>query len=335
MQSTSIKTRKHQAIFISVALISKVLVMTNPIESAAATEPANVLFLGDSIAVGVGASSPKARFSTVLIRRLNETGDRLFTEINMAVSGSTLAQSGYPVVLPRAIAGKPDIFIIQHGVNDNAVGNSLGEYLWAYRETVQAVKKALPDAKIVCMTICPSWGHYHSDPAWINQANIGIQEIAALEHTLVAHVALKLRNRRELFPDGIHPNDEGHRLMAEAVFESIRSNKPQTREAFDFVANGPRTYRICQYVMRAKTDSSDGSDGWIEIRGLSLNGFSYRSDYQLDITTPFESWDAKWKVLLTSGTNAMKIVSSRLARGQGFISLPASQDTAHIKIIRP
>ena len=321
--------------FISVFMIGKALIMTNLIESAAAAEPAEILFLGDSIALGVGSSSPKARFSTVLTCCLNEIGDRLFTEINMAVSGSTLVQSGYPVVLSRAIAAKPNIFIMQHGVNDNSIGNSLPEYLWAYRETMRAVKKALPDTMIVCMTICPSWGHYHSDRSWVNQANVGIQEVAAQEHALVAHVALKLHNRRELFPDGIHPNDEGHGLIAEAVFESIRSNKPQTREAFDFVANGPGTYRIGRYVIRAKTDSSGGSDGWVEIRGLSLKGFSYHSNYHLDVTTPFESWNANWKVRMTTGSNAMDIVSSRLDRGQGFIRLPASQIDAHIQIVRP
>lgn len=139
---------------LAVAVISKALIMMNQIESAAAAEPAKILFLGDSIALGVGASSPKNRFSTVLTCSLNEIGDRLFTEINMAVSGSTMVQSGYPVILSKAIAEKPDVFIVQHGVNDNAIGNSLAEYLWAYRETVRAVKKALPDAMIVCLTIC-------------------------------------------------------------------------------------------------------------------------------------------------------------------------------------
>lgn len=311
--------------------------MTNRIKSPFTAKPAGILFLGDSIAAGVCASSAQTRnvsdttcFSTMLTRQLNETGGS-WVEINVAVSGSTLAQSGYPLVLPHAVSLKPKCFVIQHGVNDNAVGVSLGEFLWSYRETVRTVRKALPNTVIVCMTVCPSWGHYNSDPSWVNLANIGIQEIAALEHTLVAQLALILRNRQELFPDSIHPNDEGHRLMAKTVLECLRNNRVQSLETFDCVVNGPGTYRICRHIISAGPDPAAGNNGWIEIRGLSPNGFDYRSDYPTDITTPFGSCDGVRKALMTTGANTVTIPSSQLSAGRLFLRLPAATAITRIK----
>ncbi|MGI9430147.1 MAG: SGNH/GDSL hydrolase family protein [Bythopirellula sp.] len=182
-----------------------------------------ILFLGDSISVGSGTSSPEKKYPTVLTRLLNaETKDGEFAAVNLAIGGSTLVDqfwpapesSGYPHMLAQAIEQAPDVLVIQHGTNDNALGHSLGRFLWTYRETVREIKKNLPNTRIVCSTICPSWKTLSATDEWVNQANAGIQEIAALENTLLAQNYLKLRHRRELLPDGIHPNDEGARVVA-------------------------------------------------------------------------------------------------------------------------
>ena len=179
-----------------------------------------ILFFGDSIAVGVGASRPAKRFSSMLVAKLGQ----VWQEINLGVSGSTLASAGYHDVLPKALAEKPDVFVIQYGVNDNALATPVGEFLALYRGTVLAAKKELPAAVIVCVTICPSWSHYQSSPEWLEAANAGIKDIAATEGALVALNYEKMENRRDLFPDGIHPNDGGHLIMAEAIFETLKGD---------------------------------------------------------------------------------------------------------------
>ena len=177
-----------------------------------------ILFFGDSIAVGVGASSPARRFSSILAAKLGQA----WQEINLGVSGSTLAAAGYHDVLPKALEEKPDVFVIQYGVNDNALATPIEEFLRLYRETVATVKKALPAAIVVCVTICPSWNHYQSSTAWLAAANTGIKDIAAAAGVLTALNHERMVDRGELFPDGIHPNDEGHLVMAESIFQTLK-----------------------------------------------------------------------------------------------------------------
>lgn len=263
--------------------------------TGARMRPQRILFVGDSIAWGTGASAPVQRFTSRLVSRLNAGGGR-FRELNLAIRGSTLVdqawphpgESTHPHGLARVIDLAPDVVVLEHGSNDNAFGHSLGEFLWAYRDSVRTLERGLPDTRIVCMTIPPRWDSLASDDDWRNRANVGIQEIAALEHTLLAQSHAKLRNRRELFPDGIHPNDEGHRLLAESVAEALAGER-QSPERFDLAFEGAGRHRVAGYTIEAhaRPDAPAGRDGsgWVEIRGLSLDGLHYRSDYALTIGT--------------------------------------------------
>jgi lysophospholipase L1-like esterase len=261
-----------------------------------------ILFLGDSISYGMGASTPEQRFTTRVVSQLNAGGGR-FEEVNLAIRGSTLVdhdwpepgRSGYPYRLARALRERPDVVVIQYGTNDNAFGLSLGRFLASYRDAVREIRASLPDTKIVCMTISPSWDTLNSDEAWLNAANVGIQEIGALEGAFVAQSHAALRNRRERFPDGIHPDDVGHHLLAGSVSTALERNAAPSCERFDLAFSGPGRHRICGYAIEAHAQPSasqpvgsatGGSDsGWVEIRGLSLDGFDYRSDYPLTIAT--------------------------------------------------
>jgi lysophospholipase L1-like esterase len=289
-----------------------------------------ILFMGDSIAAGVGASNEAHRFSSLTVQRL-QTKDCKLIEKNLAISGSTLVQSGFPVVLSQAIAEKPNIFVIQHGVNDNAVGNSLSEFLWAYRETVRTIKQKLPGTQIVCMTICPSWSHYNSDDQWCSQANAGIQEIAAREHTLLADIAFALQNRKEYFPDGIHPNDTGHQIMADTLVQTIQHGKIAGEKEFEFTSRTPGLYRLCGYIFEVKASDSV-KQGSLELTGIGTGRMSYRSDYDVAITTPFNSFLGPFNVFMADNKTRKEIKTETDGRGRGLFLLPACVQKINVVI---
>ena len=55
--------------------------------SASDVPPKKILFVGDSISVGVGASSPQKRFTTMAVKMLNQAaGKELYKEINTSVN---------------------------------------------------------------------------------------------------------------------------------------------------------------------------------------------------------------------------------------------------------
>jgi lysophospholipase L1-like esterase len=302
-----------------------------------------ILFIGDSISVGVGALVPENRYTALVTNALNQQHKGYdYKELNFAVSGSTLVDqlwpepnsSGYPYVLEKAIRSKPDIVVIQHGTNDNVAGSSIGQFLWSYQQVVRTIKEKLPRTRIVCMTICPSWGIASSTKEWRTQANVGIQEIAAMENTLLAHTNFKLKNRREFFPDGIHPNDEGHRIMAESVIEALDANEIRSKDRFDFICDGFGQYRICGYVFDIKAENSQDHDSWVCFYGVSKKGFTYVSDCNVDIASTFKLYDRDFIMKPAPEDANMSEAKSHRNNytGQGMFSL-SQTNGRKIKII--
>ena len=180
-----------------------------------------IVFVGDSISVGVGSTSKEKRYTTLAVKMLNDAaGRKAYEEINIAISGSTMTThlwpskhaSGFPYRLPQVIAAKPDIVVVQHAVNDNAIGCSLGEVGYCYRTFIKEVKAKLPKALIVCMTGCPSQKRSAAGDRMMDQINAIIQEIAARENTLLVQINQAINFRPELFKDNYHPNDAGHMI---------------------------------------------------------------------------------------------------------------------------
>lgn len=283
-----------------------------------------IAIIGDSIAVKCRDTA----WATLVTRRLNEAGGD-YEEVNLAVSGSSLTVSGYPQVLPKALALNPALVIIEHGVNDNSYGFSLGRFLWAYRETVRQIKAALPRAGVLCLTACPSWTpHANATAEWLNQANVGIQEIAALEGTLLAHVARAVADHSEAFPDRLHPDERGHQLIAAAVLEALQTDKPRNERRFDCVGQGAGLYRSCGYVFQALPGIIPL--GWIDFRDISRISFRYRSAYEVLIRTPFDSPPDDFTVTLKQAASTRIITGTHDAPGQTIcrrcFSVPPADD---------
>jgi lysophospholipase L1-like esterase len=299
--------------------------------AAAADEPAadsqqKLLFVGDSITSGSGASSTDKRYTTLVTKMLNDAGGN-FTEVNLGIGGSTLVDqfwpapnsSGYPHRLRQAVAEQPNVFVMQHGTNDNALGHSVGRFLWAYRQSIRTVKEKTPGVTIVCMTICPSWDALSSTDQWVNQANVGIQEIAALEKTLLAPTYFKLHYRRELLPDGVHPDDAGQRVMAESIFEALKGNRSLQPNDFDVTFRLAGEYRICGYAIRALGSDEPADSSWVEFYHLGQKQFTYRSDYELEVLTPLRFAAGEVTVTVTFADASQKKATSETNDGCGQV----------------
>jgi len=286
--------------FVGLTFIAKLASATAAANEPTPELPQTILFVGDSISVGSGASRADKRYASVLTNMLNKVGGN-FTEMNLGIGGSTLVDqfwpasnsSGFPYRLKQAISAEPDLFVMQHGTNDNALGHSIGRFLWCYRESVRTLKEKVPGITIICTTICPSWDTLSSTDQWVNQANVGIQEIAALENTLLAQNYFKLQYRRDLLPDGVHPDDAGHRVMAESIFAAIEENRNQQPNDFDVTFRLAGEYRICGYAIRAAGGDEPEGNSWVELYHLGQKEFTYRSDHELEILTPLRYADGE------------------------------------------
>jgi hypothetical protein len=185
--------------------------------------------------------------------------------------------------LQKAIEAKPDILVFQHGVNDQSTLSSIGDFAWSYRQLVREAKAALPNTTIVCLTITPT-RRGGENAQFHDISNTIIQEIAAKEGVLLAQVNQALDGRLDLFPDGLHPNDSGHRIMGETVAKTILANRPIPAGKFDFVMRRKGEHRIMGYKIIISENTA--KKGITCFYGVDKDGFEYSAYGDVTVIYP-------------------------------------------------
>ena len=187
---------------------------------------------GDSITFGAGSSDGNTKSYAPLLASMLGSA---YTVQRDGVSGATLLKKGTPSYfntqgVVNTIQANPDIITILLGTNDSKPGN------WAYRDEFVAdylslidTYRALPAAPDVYPCLPPPAGELPGDIRGSIIANEVIPRIleAARQRNLPVidlHTPF-LDTLPSLFPDGIHPNDEGHRIMATRIRDAIISGR--------------------------------------------------------------------------------------------------------------
>ena len=166
---------------------------------------------------------------------------------NFGVSATTLLHRGdYPyIALPaysNALDFKADIVVINFGANDskhpndgsldatNAVNNwqHKDEFIGDYEEMIAAFRKANPAATIfVCYPTPDFPGRWGINDRTIREEMIPMIRAVADETAAgVIDLYSALAGRADLFPDTVHPNDEGVRMMAAEIFRALTGQSP-------------------------------------------------------------------------------------------------------------
>ncbi|MCQ2064897.1 MAG: GDSL-type esterase/lipase family protein [Bacteroidaceae bacterium] len=195
--------------------------------SACKSEPIRVACLGDSITYGHGIMDREHdAYPGVLASMLGEKYDVR----NFGVCGVT-AMSGtdMPYVNEQlyrdALEFNPQIVTIKLGTNDSKPRN------WVSHENFKTDVKAmiaevrsLPSKPQIwlCLPV-PAMGN-----AWtINDSIIYngvipyLKEIAAEENLPLIDLNTPFQGQKQYFPDTIHPNEEGERMIAGIIFDRV------------------------------------------------------------------------------------------------------------------
>jgi lysophospholipase L1-like esterase len=199
--------------------------------------PTRVACVGDSITYGFGLKDRKQDSYPAWLGRWLGTN---YVVRNFGHSGATLLNKGnLPYEQQKqhaaAIDFKPDIIVIMLGTNDSkhrAPGTRddvpdnwqyKDDYVHDYEALIGEFRSANPAAKFyVCdPTPCFSitWG--------INDDTIH-HEIIPLVHQVAKESSAQIidfydsfAGKKDLFPDSIHPNDDGAKLMAAQVYTAL------------------------------------------------------------------------------------------------------------------
>jgi lysophospholipase L1-like esterase len=193
-------------------------------------EPLEVVWMGDSVTAGVGASGPDAALPRLVAAELDRASRlHVFASSGARVSDALAEQ----VPLLEALSFAPDVVLIEIGANDVIHLTSLGEFGHDYRLLLDRVVAS--GAGDVIVLGIPAFG---TTPRFLQplRAIVGwrgerfderIREIAAAAGATYVNIAGETGGAFGEDPDrfhaadDFHPSDEGYRLWAGAVLRAL------------------------------------------------------------------------------------------------------------------
>jgi acyl-CoA thioesterase-1 len=177
-----------------------------------------ILFFGNSLTAAYGID-PEDGFAGLTQQRIDSL-DLNYRVINGGLSGETTA--GGLSRLDWFLEDKPDIFVLELGGNDGLRGIKLTETKSNLLKIIDKVRSKFPDTKIILagMQIPPNMGQEYATeftemyPAVAEEKDV----------TLIPFLLENVGGIPELnLPDGIHPTEEGHKIVLETIWPYIKS----------------------------------------------------------------------------------------------------------------
>lgn len=170
---------------------------------------------GNSLTAGLGVS-PEESYPAQLQRRIDGAGIH-FRVINAGVSGDTTA--GGVRRTAWLLKSKPQIVVLELGGNDGLRGLSLEETKNNLERIIQQFQQASVTVVLAGMKLPPNYGaEYTKEFESIYQSLAKKYGLVFISFFLEGVAGSSALNQA----DGIHPNGDGNRIIAEHVFETIR-----------------------------------------------------------------------------------------------------------------
>lgn len=209
-----------------------------------------IAFLGDSITEGYGATSEEKTYWSILGR---ETGAEVY---GYGIGGTTIARRQKLDEMPKAnkyfgsragaVVADADAIVIFGGTNDLGSGVSMGThedrtdntFCGAYHNLICLLRNCYPNAKLLVMTPLhrlneqvETAGKGAAYPAATLAEYVDtVLAVARLEGVSVLDLYRECPinpaiadHQQHYMPDGLHPNDAGHRLVADCLITAMKA----------------------------------------------------------------------------------------------------------------
>lgn len=175
-----------------------------------------IIVFGDSIAAGYGLDSDQA-FPAFIQEKVDDSGLN-YRVINAGLSGETSAGGLRRVdwILQR----QADIFILELGGNDGLRGIDPDLTKQNLRGIMQKVRNSNPDVKILLagMEAPPNMGDTYT-----SHFREIFKKLSEEADVFMPFILEDVAGISELnLPDGIHPTEEGHKIIANNLWEYLR-----------------------------------------------------------------------------------------------------------------
>lgn len=198
------------------------LVLCLQAAAVGAQEEFTVLFLGDSLTAGYGLDEGQS-FPSLIEEKLKQDGLEHVRVINGGISGSTSASA-----LGRLqwfIRSGPDLMVLSLGANDGLRGLDVAQMRQNLAKTIEFAQDNGVRVALTGMLIPPNMGpEYTQAFASVFPELAEEYGVPFMPFLLEGVAAVPELNQA----DGVHPNAEGTRIVAEKVYEFIRPMLPDS-----------------------------------------------------------------------------------------------------------
>jgi acyl-CoA thioesterase I len=175
-----------------------------------------VVFFGTSLTAGPGLEPEEAY--PALVEKLAAKAGTPIEAVNAGLSGETTA--GAVRRIDWVLKNPADLIVIETGANDALRGLSPDSARSNIEKVVASVKEKQPDAKIalIQMEAPPNFGSPYVRRFHAIYGEVAKREDVILLPFLLNNVAGLSRYNQA---DGVHPNAEGAKIVADNVWKSI------------------------------------------------------------------------------------------------------------------
>lgn len=171
-----------------------------------------IIFYGDSLTAGYGLA-PENAFPAVVAEIIEKSG-KDFKVVNAGVSGET--SSGGLTRIDWILHQHIDIFILELGANDGLRGIPPEKTIENLMGIINKLKSTYPDCTIIIagMMVPPNMGQDYANKF----ANIYTKIVKSTNAAFIPFLLEGVAGDPDLnLPDGIHPNTEGHKIVAKNI----------------------------------------------------------------------------------------------------------------------
>ena len=227
-------------------------------EFFAGKSEAKVGFIGGSITEGAHASARAYRYSTQALLLLSQRYGVTLHEINAGIGGT-----GSDLGLFRAerdlISKSPDLVFVEFSVNDNISFSA--RYHESLVRLLRAYRADLPIVFLYTLNR-PIYADYYAKGVLAPIA-AELEKVAAHYGIPTVPMAIPLclamgdeTHYADFMSDGVHPNNKGHRVYAEAIDEALKTAE------FSFPAPAPLYDVVSEHPTLATAEGDLSFDGW-------------------------------------------------------------------------
>lgn len=174
-----------------------------------------MVILGDSLTEGYGVAKEQA-YPALLDKKIKADGKN-WVVINAGVSGSTTASG--PSRLQWLLKNKIDLLIIALGANDGLRGIPVEASKKNLAQTIELAQKNNVSVVLVGMKLPPNYGKIYDQK--FQKMYVELAEKFKVRR--VPFLLEKVGGEPSLNqPDGLHPNEKGHVILAETMYAAIK-----------------------------------------------------------------------------------------------------------------